>query len=304
PKIAVGLRRESVSVVGLQKQGRSFALRRAATIDLPEGVLSPNFVEPNIIAHEELTAALREAASNAGLGGQKKWSASLPIDAARAAILTLEVAPKTGKELNEVLNWKAERNFGTPASEMRLTFQKLAPDAEKRFRYFAVAVKQDILDEYEELFNGLGWRIGLILPRHVSEANWLTRAQTSKTNGDSLLISTQSEGFTAILMRQNVPFVVRSVVCEPDECEDELFRLLLFYRDRLEAEKSASIKLLDRFLLVGEGFEQERLTEIAQETLGYDLPILAPEDVGLLLPDEMNFADVAAPAGLAALAWN
>jgi Tfp pilus assembly PilM family ATPase len=299
PRAAAGLRRESVSVVSLGRSGRSFSLRRAATVELSPDILHPNFDEANVLQPDELVAALREAATEAGLQGQKRWSVSLPADAARMSILTLEAEPKTHKERDEVLNWKAERSFGVSPEEMRLAFQPLLPDASKRSRYFAVAVRLDVLGEYEELFDNLGWNVGLILPRHLSEMQWLMASAKARTNGDSLLVSSQANGFTALLLHNQQPAIVRSILCEPNEREDELYRLLLYYRDRLASENSN----LDKFLVIGEGFGEDRLEEISNETLGHDLRALHAADVGLLFPENgLRFEDIAAPAALASLA--
>jgi Tfp pilus assembly PilM family ATPase len=303
PRAAAGIRRESVSVVSLQKQGRQFGLRRAATVELPSGVLQPDFFEENIVVPSEVLRALQEAAQSAGLAGQKKWSVSLPADAAQIAILTVETAPKTKAERAEVLNWKAGRAFGAKPEEMRLTFQPLAADANRRIRYFAVAIKLDVLAEYEDLFNELGWQVGLVLPRQISESNWLKTARNTVKQSDALMVSSQVDGFTAILLRQSQPVIVRSVVCTEEEREDEFYRLLLFYRDRFNAENiGAEINLKD-ILLIGDDFKAARVQEIATETLGYNLRILGWDEVGLDLPPEIQFEDVAAPAALASLAW-
>ena len=92
-----------------------------------------------------------------------------------------------------------------------------------------VATPLALLDEYERLFHKLGWRAGLLLPRHMGEAQWLTR---NGANGDSLLLSSTTDGFTAVVFRGKQPLIFRSIECEPDELEDEFYRLLLFYRDR------------------------------------------------------------------------
>jgi hypothetical protein len=56
-------------------------------------------------------------------------------------------------------------------------------------------------------------------------------------------------------------------------------------------------------LLIGEDFAAERLSEITNETLGYDTKILRPEDIGFLWQDDaLRFDDIAAPAALASLA--
>jgi Tfp pilus assembly PilM family ATPase len=297
PKTAIGIEYGSVTALSLGKQSRnSFAVKQAASVAIPANTLRPSFTEPNISDANEMLVSLNEAANEAGLKRQKRWSISLPSNTARAAILTLDTKPKSKQELNDVINWKSERSFGASANEMRVSLQQLPDDKEGKSRYFASAVKLSVLDEYETLFEALNWKVGLILPRHISESKWLL--ETDKQS-DTLLISSQNEGFNAILMRYAQPTVIRSVTCNDGEKDDEIFRLLMFYRDRF------SDNLLEKILVIGENFNVSRLKEIANEALGKTLHILRPEEVGLNIPaSNLSFNELAAPAGLASLAWS
>jgi hypothetical protein len=242
---------------------------------------------------------LDEAVETAGLRKQKRWSVSLPSNTARTAILTLDAEPASSSELSEILDWKAEQVFGAPAGEMRISRQKISADRDGKSRYFATAVKLSVIDEYETLFETQGWQAGLVLPRAVSESNWLT---DNKNKADALLISSQSDGFTALLMRGIEPSVVRTVTCTETERDDEIFRLLMFYRDRLAKEQSEN--LLEKLLVIGKDFVPAKIREISAEALGTALNILRPEDVGLNIPvSNLSFDDIAAPAGLAALSF-
>lgn len=302
PKAALGLEQESVTALALQREGRGgrFGIKQAATVELPVHLLTPNFIEQNIESPAEMIVFLEEAVTNAGLANRKRWSVSLPSNTARTAILTLESEPASKDELSQVLDWKAENTFGVPAGELRITRRKIASDTVGKSRYFATAVKLSVIDEYETLFEMLGWQAGLILPRAVSEANWLFNK--NKT-GDSLLISSQSDGFVALIMRGAEPTVVRSVTCTESERDDEIYRLLMFYRDRLGGG-DASENFLEKLLVVGKDLTPAKLNEIAADALGRTLNILQPEDVGLNIPNQtLNFDEVAAPAGLAALGW-
>ena len=296
PKAALGLERESVTALALQKEGKGrFGIKQAATVGLPTHLLTPSFTDKNISNADEMLVFLDEAVMKSGLRSQRRWSVSLPSNAARTAILTLETEPASSNEFSEVFDWKAENVFGIPAGEMRISSRKISPDANGKSRYFATAVKLSVVDEYETLFERQGWHAGLILPRAISEAKWL-----SDTNNqtDSLLISSQSDGFTALLLRGDEPTVVRSVTCTESERDDEVYRLLMFYRDRLGDDSSANF--LEKLLLVGKDFAPAKLKEIATEALGKTLNILRPEDVGLNLPSrDLSFDDLAAPAGLA-----
>ncbi|CAN5393447.1 hypothetical protein BH20ACI1_BH20ACI1_11350 [soil metagenome] len=300
PRAALGLEKESVTALALQKEGRGkFGIKQAATSELPEHLLTPSFTERNISNSDELIVFLEEVVGTAGLRKQKRWSVSLPSNTARTAILTLDNETTSKEELSEILDWKSENTFGVPSGELRISRRKIAPDAAGKSRYFATAVKLGVIDEYETIFEMLGWQAGLILPRAVSEAKWLIN---KKNKTDSLLISSQNDGFVALLMRGDEPTVVRSVTCTDSERDDEIYRLLMFYRDRFGSETNENF--LEKLLAVGKDFSSSRLKEIADDALGRTLKVLRPEDVGLDLPSQnLSFNDLAAPAGLASLGW-
>lgn len=302
PSAALGLESGTATAVSLERQRNTFNIKRVATATLPEGLVHPSFEEPNITDANALVLLLSEVALSAGLAKQRKWSLSLPEAATRATILTLESAPASRSELEEVLRWKYERSFGAPPEELRVSRERLPSDAQGRQRYLASGIRLSILEEYESVFDALGWRTGLILPRHQGEARWITG---SGAPGDALLISSHAEGFTALLLRDKQPVIARSVLCEREDRDDELYRLLLFYRDRvLAANNGGALPTLNRLLVVGEGFDKAHVSEIVNETLEVHLRALGPVEVGLTLPSsELNFDAIAAPAGLATMAW-
>lgn len=297
PKCALGLEAESVTAVALRSEGRGrFGISQAASVELPDTLLVPSFLETNISNRDELLSIIEDVCLRAGLAGEKRWSVSLPGNTARTTILTLENEPASKKELSDVLDWKAEHSFGAPARELRLALTKISPDREGRSRYFATAVTLAVVDEYESMFESRGWQAGLILPRAVSEANWLIGRSGGR---DSLLISSQNDGFSAVLMRGSEPVVVRNVTCTESETDDEIYRLLMFYNDRL---MSGAWDVLRQVLLVGKGIDRDQIRSISGEALGHELEILRASDVGLELPPgSITFDDVAAPAGVAML---
>ena len=298
PKAAIGIERETVTAVSLRKEGKGqFGVKRAATVELPSGLITPSFVEQNISSPEQFKVLLQETVVSAGLAGQKSWSVSLPSNSARAAILSLDKDNAGKGDAEEILEWKAEQSFGAPSGEIRITRTKISDDRQGRSRYFATAVKLSVINEYETIFEDLGWKAGLILPRAVSETQWL-----AGESDDSLLISSQNDGFTALLLRGSEAAVVRSVTCRPQERDDEIYRLLMFYHDRFADTEAGNF--LERLLLIGKDLVPAKIREISSEALGRAVTILRPEDIGLFLPaSDLRFDDIAAPAGLAALGW-
>ncbi len=297
PDAALGIEQGAISAVALSGKRGQYSVKQAATVVLPPGLVAPSFLDSNISDDHEFSACLAEAAENAGLLKQKRWSIALPSTTARTAILNLDSVPASQKEAEEVIDWKAEQSFGAPAAELRLTKQKISPDKDGRARYFATAVKLSVIDEYETHFERLGWKAGLILPRAIGEANWLLGR---KEQDDSLLISENNDGFTALLLRGDEPAVVRSVTCVPTEIDDEIYRLVMFYNDRFGGKEGAG--LLERLLVIGKNLVPATVQNIASEALGRKLRVLSPDEIGLNLPaGGLRFDDLAAPAGLAAL---
>jgi len=300
PATAIGLEKGVASVVHVERtKDNSSRLRRAATFNIAESLIRPSFDEPNIEDRAQLATILKDLASSAGLLRQKRWSLSLPEATTRTLVLTVE--GQAGSELQEVLGWKIERSFGAPLEELSVSRERLQKDSQGRERYLIIAVKKNVLAEYEAVLESLGWRTGLILPRHLGEAQWLMR---SGPGGDSLLISGFADGFTGVIFRGKHPLIVRTVNCAEDEFEDEFYRFLLFYRDRSAPEGVEGGSSLSRLMVMGEGITKERAGEIVNETTGGDLRPLEAHDLGLQLPSrEFSFDSIAGPAGLATLSW-
>ena len=298
PKAAIGIEQNAISALKLRREGRGrFGVDRAATVELPKNLLNPSFTERNIASAAEFRALLEESVVSAGLMGQKSWSVSLPSSTARSAILTLDNAAKG--QMEEVLDWKAEQSFGAAAGQLRITRYPISKDRDGRERFFATAIKLSVIDEYESIFEQYGWKAGLILPRAVAETRWIADEGSAM---DSLLISSQSDGFTAVLLRGNEPSVVRSVTCAPEEIDDEIYRLLMFYNDRFADAQGGN--LLNRLLLIGRDLVPDRIRAISTEAFGRSLAIVKSDEVGLNVPvGSLRFDDLAAPAGLAAYGW-
>ena len=301
PSAAIGLEKGLASVVQVERvKGAACRLKRAATANIAESLITPSFDQSNIADRGQLAAILNDLAASAGLMRQKRWSLSLPEATARTIVFTMETQT-SGGELQDVLRWKIERGFGAPLEELSISRERLQKDAQGRDRYLTIGVKKSVLAEYEAVLESLGWRAGLILPRHLGEAQWLVRSGSA---GDSLLVSGSSKGFTGLIFRDRHPLILRTVSCAEGEFEDEFYRFLLFYRDRNIPETSSENIPLTRLMVIGEGITKERAGEIVNETTGGDLRPLAAEDLGLQLPSrEFSFDSIAAPAGLATLSW-
>ncbi|HKP36372.1 MAG TPA: hypothetical protein VJT71_05900 [Pyrinomonadaceae bacterium] len=297
PSCAVGIEHGAASVVQLDRSRGGYIVKRAATLKLPANLINASFDQNNILDPGEFIDALSDLLASSGLMRQRKWSVTLPESSTRSAIIAIDSAGGSRREVEEVIEWKIERSFGAPASELRVAREQLAPSEQNQARYLLTAVRLSVLAEYESAFSAMGWQAGLVLPRHVGEEQWLRH----NGGGDGLLLSAHEEGFTAVLLRNNRPLTLRSVFCETDECDDELHRVLLFYRERSATNGDGTS--VNRLMVMGDRLDKNRVAEVARETLGVSLRPLGATDVGLTIPGDLPFDVIAAPAGAARLAW-
>src|SRR3954468_19018472 len=190
PSAAIGIESNVASVVQLDRSRGGFVIRRAASLNLSPESIKPSFDELNLTDPAELARALTELATSAGLLRQRKFSASLPEASTRSTIVTIESSTASRREAEEMFEWKLERSLGAPTSELRVSREQMAPDAQKHKRYLVNAIRRDVLAQYESLFRSLRWHVGLILPRHTGEEQWL---RNGRSGGDGLLLTAHDE---------------------------------------------------------------------------------------------------------------
>jgi hypothetical protein len=283
------------AVVSLVRARGDFSLGTSAVTPIPDDILAPSFEAPNILIEHELKAIILQTVEAAGLSNKKHWSVALPEGVARSTIVNLETKPGTSRELGEMIVWKVERVVGAPSSDLRVTRQRISPAGGDE-RYLVTVAFERVLDEYESLFNTLGWHTGILLPRHLGEAQWLL---WDSSPGDKILISSNRSGFTTIISREGEPVLVRALACDAAARFDELYRLVVYYRDRIAGETAG----IGKALVLGD-FDRDTARQAVGDAVGVEPSILDPVEFGFDLRGEpLRFDQLAAAAGLASLAW-
>lgn len=273
PRNGLAIGEASVSVARSQSSGSRPSVNQFAEVALPQGRVNAFFTESNFDSGV-LEDSILECADKAGLSDRKNWGLALPQGTARIATLALESEPKSTRELSEILEWKAGTAFGVDASHLRLSADRISNDVDGQIRYVVTAVCKGILSQYEELAAGLGWNVGLVLPRAMAESAVLAGAKS----GDQLLLSFSSNGFNGMVMRGTDPLIVRNVNCSESEVADELYRLALYYSDRYGAEGKS---LLSGVTTTGSRFDLHSLAEVCTEALGYELEVFTGDSFGV-----------------------
>ncbi|HEX4949340.1 MAG TPA: hypothetical protein VFZ34_21885 [Blastocatellia bacterium] len=296
PRISLAITPSHLALIELQKRGGAFQPKKLGVHTLPADLVQASLSEPNITREAEFIDALSTLAERAGFGRKLKLSLTLPEGSAQSLVVTLEQKPVSHSELEQMLNWKISRTTNLKPAEMRMSFQSLSPHNGQP-RWLVAAVHEQVLQQYERALSQLGWQAGAVLPQHLGEMQWLLRGAASAEE-DQALVSTNDRGFVVVIVRGTEPILVREVFCEPHEREDEFFRLMVFYRDRLNPTQP-----LKRILVIGEPNDQVIFSQALTAALEQNPQKLAPTSLGLNLDAGAPFNRLAAAAGAATLAF-
>jgi hypothetical protein len=119
---------------------------------------------------------------------------------------------------------------------------------------------------------------------------------------DQVVVSLNERGFDTVIVRRKEPLMVREVECAPEERENEFYRLMVFYRDRLSLEGNHNP--ISRALMIGPAFEQRLFRSVLASAMERPVTALEPQQIGLRIDQSAPFNHFAAAGGLATMAWD
>lgn len=299
PRNAIGVCAERIVAVEVKRRHGAFALKAYAQHAVPPGLLTPSFHRPNISDEQAFIQTLWETAESAGLLRKNKWSLALPEGCCRSSIVTLEGVSSDRSELREMIEWKAERLFGLPSTELRISSQPLK-SIDSQARFLITAIRHDVIGQYVSVFTSLDWNVGMILPQHLAESLWLG---VSDGSADALMVASHPDGFMAIVLRAGEPILLRWHTCDESARLDELYRFLLYYRDNL-AQGADTSPQLRKVLVLGSEPRTADVGRVIEEALDVQPEMVGSDSAGLECGGSLvPFSQVASAAGLASSSW-
>ncbi|HZS43788.1 MAG TPA: hypothetical protein VFC63_01690 [Blastocatellia bacterium] len=297
PAASISFPDRAVTMLEIAKRRGSFVLKHYASTQVDSNLLAPSFDRANIVDEQAFARHLADTAQLAGLMRNRKWSASLPEQTVRTAIISLDGEIDDREQMQEVINWRIERVMGCGAEELRLSQQRLSK-VNGQVRFLVTAARREVIEQYEKIFTAMGWQVGMIYPRHLAEAQWLS---WDRTAGAKILVTGNDQWITVVILSNEEPLLVRSIECDPQGRADELFRVIQYYRDRLVGDKPT---LVSSVMVVGESPSAQETRQIISEILNQQPEIIDASHTGLDFGgNQIAFNKMAAAAGLASSAY-
>jgi hypothetical protein len=189
-------------VSGIHTDGKDGRVKRQVVFELPGGILEPHFDRKNITDPAALAGVLKEGLRKLETSG-KKIACLLPESCLKILVLPFESLPSSDKEREKIIRWRAKKQMAVLPEDARLTYE--AVTAGPSIKVLVALARIPVIREYEDLFSGLGFDVGIASSPTISLLNLLDW----KTEKDLLLANIEEDSLGLVAITQSEPALYR-----------------------------------------------------------------------------------------------
>lgn len=244
---------------------------------LPDGVVVPSPVEPNLTDPAAVRGRLQSALNRIGAKGPD-IALLLPDQVIRVFLLHFETFPRRTEEAVPLLRWRLKKSVPFEMEETVVSYmpQPLAPNQTAGVSIMAAVALQKVVRQYEELSEALGLRAGVVLSSTLAALALLSEDRPV------LLVRLSGRTLTTVIVRGEAMCVYRCTdlpadhaALNPASILEELYPAVAFFQDTWR-ENIVEIRLAG----FGARFEEfRRATE--QELGARAIPLLSGSGLGM-----------------------
>ncbi len=242
PTIGLSISAQRLTLVELRRSWRlsrrNASLRRAVERDLPMGLVRPSATERNL---PDVPALAQEVRALLGTTRSLPVALSLPDLCAQVGLFEFETLSQQAAEQANLLRWRFEHDLKVPTADARLVHRvfhlphKTSESEQKSStpaRVLAVAIRRDILAQYEQLCEQAG-----LLPVTVG----ITSLQlfdlchsVMETTEELFFAHRSDDSFSFVAVRHGCPVFLRIKPLRQAQTDliGELIGTLQFYDDQ------------------------------------------------------------------------
>lgn len=208
-----------LALVILEKHGKVYRLHTAQMSELPSGLVQPSPAHLNISDPGEFQSHLRSLIEP--YKDLKTISLSLPDPAVRAVRLPAPPQSVKGRDLEHLIRWHMEKIFLAPLGNARVSHQ---PISTSHPGVLAVAIQQEILQQYEEAIRKVGIEPVLINISSLQLFNFYhdLLLQLASPSGRFMVLNLFDYNFTLMIFMEGVIDFIRIKGLTPLSAPDQL----------------------------------------------------------------------------------
>lgn len=241
PSVAIEIARGRVCVAGLSGGGGASVSAYAAEA-LPAEAVQPALSGENIPDRAVVVGALRRALERAGLRSVGRAALVVPDSIARVSLLTFDALPSRAADFDQLVRWQLKKALPFPIDQAQVThFPVHGGDGASTVA--AVAVRREVVAEYEAVAEAAGIRAGLVDLASFSVMNGVIGAGAAAAD-DWLLVHLAAEATTlAILRGESLMFYRHRMTVEDEPLSALVHQTAMYHEDRLGGRQFARVWL-------------------------------------------------------------
>lgn len=226
---------------------------------LAERGLSASPSAPNLLKPQSYSALLPRLTGEP-VARRGRAALAIPDYAVRMAILDFEEFPSGEAERAALVRFRLRKSVPFPIDEARVSYSVQLQEA-KRVEVLAVAIARPILEEYEAVFTGAGYRVGLVTPSSIAVLPLCPPGE----RGLTVLAKAAESTLTVLLLDEGHVRLVRCIDIGEHEAGRDPETVLSLLQQTVAYAEDQIGQPAARLLLCGFGAETEALGKLAEE---------------------------------------
>ena len=243
PVVACEINRRTIAIVRLDSRNPALVDRFGVT-SLPEGLVSPSLIRPNIADMPEFVATLKSAFAKAEIK-TTRISVALPDASGKVSLHPLDTLPANENEKQQLLRWKLKKTvpFNVDEAHVASLDHKL-PNG--KHLVLTVCIHKEVLAQYEEAFQRLGIHAGYICLSSFATFELLAKVEPDLGQRSVLLLRVRPSGVSSLIVQGGRVVLFRQAGVEeeatgavPDglpDLFDEIHPCVTYYQDKLSSQ--------------------------------------------------------------------
>lgn len=278
PDVAVEIDHTHVSAARLSWRGNQAVIAAHASEALPEGLVTPGLLAPNIADVPVVSQAVSRVFGQ--LGGMRPSRVALvvPDTVAKVSLLRLDTVPAKASDLHEIVRWQIRKASPFPVEHAALSISPGARAADGASEFVVALSRSDVIRQYEQACVMAGAHPGLVDLSTFAVLNGIL--STPARTGDWLLVHVTDTYLTLAVMRDDTLLFFRN---RGEEAEGTLADLIhqtaMYYEDRLNGGGFARVMIAGGARLPGGA---ENVRRGLEERLGVAVDAVDPRGAATL----------------------
>ena len=257
PDVALEIDHTHVAAARMSWRGREAVVAAHAVEQLPDGLVAPGLLAPNIADVPAVSQAIGRVLTALG-GRSSRVGLVIPDTVSKVSLVKLEKVPARSADLQEIVRWQMKKTSPFPLDQATISIAPGAKAADGGAEFVVTLVRTDVVQQYEQACAMAGAHAGLVDLSTFGVLNGVLSG-TSSPSGDWLLVHVTDTYLSLAVMRDQALLFFRN---RGEEAEvtlaDLIHQTAMYYEDRLRGGGFARVLIAGGARLPG-GAEHVRL---------------------------------------------